>query len=228
VFGDVISLTESSRPTGWRFDCVRPGAGTDDSGEVMQVRILGRAIGSRVTWLYLALTLASALAVHLVFDVADDGFAAVVSRPVHLLYALAVAVVSFLAWRDLARGPRRERRRRLAIARAVVRRSAVSTLPVSCLLQSALAGGTLAIEGGDFGGMRLVLAILASLAAMVAGALVLRHVEQRVLHLVRAVFVMPEERREVRRRRATDVFALAATGSLYFLFVPKRPPPTFA
>lgn len=182
----------------------------------------------RGLWLYLGLTLASALAAHLVFDACDDGLIAVVSRPLHLVYLLVVGVVFALAWRDLARGNGADRRRRLALARAAVMRSGQRSVFAACVLQCGLAAGTLMLEGTAFGGTQLIIAVAAALVAVLAGTLALRSVERRILGLVDTVFVSPRPPRELRRRRASELVVRIAAERLYFLFVPKRPPPTFA
>ncbi len=179
------------------------------------------------TWLYVGLTLGSALAAHLVFDAVDDGAAALVAHPIHRLFLLVLCAVFVLSWRDLTQGDRVDRRRRLAIARTAVRRSGVSPIVVACALQAAIGGGSLIAEGADFGGLRLALAVVAAVLAMVIGALALRHIERRILRLVAVVFVSPQQQREVRRQCPTDVFTSPVTDLCFFL-VPNRPPPSFA
>jgi hypothetical protein len=181
----------------------------------------------RGTWLYLGLTLASGLAAHLVFDAIDDGARAVVTHPIHPLYLLVVGAVFVLSWRELTQGDRANRRRRLAVARTAVRRSGLSPFVVACLLQAAAAGGTLMFEGAAIGGLRLAIAVVAAVLAMLIGALALRHIERRILRLVETVFISPQQQREVRRQCATDVFSCPVTNLCFFL-VPNRPPPTFA
>lgn len=182
----------------------------------------------RGVWLYLGLTLASALAAHLIFDALDDGLIAVVSRPLHLAYLLVVGVAFALAWRDLAGGHRAERRRRLALARSAVMRSRRRSVFAACVLQIGLAATTLMLEGAAFGGPQLVFAVAAALLAVLAGALALRSVERRILGLVDTVFISPRPPRDLRCRRAGEMLVRIAVERLYFLFVPKRPPPTFA
>jgi hypothetical protein len=176
-------------------------------------------------WLYLSLTLASALAAHLVFDAVDDGLAAVFTRPIHLLYLTVVVVLFVFACCELGRGVRADRLRRLAIARDTMRRMGPSPLVAACFLQAATACGTLVLEGAAFDGIRLALAVAATAVALFVGALALRQVECRILRLVEAVFVSPLAQRPPRRRNATDVYVHAASAWLYFLFAPKRPPP---
>jgi hypothetical protein len=180
-------------------------------------------------WLYLSLTLASALAAHLVFDAIDDGVTAVFTRPIHLVYLAVVGMFFVLACCELGRGARADRRRRLAIARAAMRRSGSLPFVAACVLQAGTACGTLAFEDAVLDGTRLALAVVATVLALLVGALALRHVERRFLRLVEAVFVSPKpHQRSARRRNATDVFVYAASAWLYFLFVPKRPPPLSA
>jgi hypothetical protein len=182
----------------------------------------------RGVWLYLGLTLASALAAHLIFDAFDDGLAAVVSRPLHLVYLLVVGAAFALAWRDLAGGNGADRRRRLALARSAVARTGRRSVLAACVLQLGLAAGTLMLEGAAFSGMQLIIAVAAALLAVLAGSLALRSVERRILGLIDTVFVSPERQREAPRRRGIGAPVLVATERLYVLFVPKRPPPTFA
>jgi hypothetical protein len=179
-------------------------------------------------WLYLGLSLASALASHLVFDVVDDGFTAVFARPVHLVYFAVGAVLFALACGELGRGTRTDRLRRLAMARAAMRRSGPSAVVATCILQTVTAGGTLLLEGAAFDGGRLALAVAAAVLVMLAGTLALRHVERRILRLVEALFVSPRAQRRTDRRNVADVFVYAAAARRYLLFAPNRPPPLLA
>jgi hypothetical protein len=177
------------------------------------------------TWLYLGLTLVSALATHLIFDAIDDGPAAIGTRPVHLLYLAVVAVALLFAWADFARGDGADLRRRLALARAAVRSNRPVPFIAAILLQAALAIGTVLLEPQAFGPANLILAFSAALIALCVGAVASRHVERRIIGLMYRVLLSPHTHAKP-HRTAEDVVVRAFTEQPFLLFVPNRPPPS--
>lgn len=181
----------------------------------------------RSWWIYLSLTLASALVAHLAFDAADSGLAALVTRPIHVLYALIVAVAFAGAAFDVYGHGSAERRRRVALMQSALGDRRTPML-VSFLVQVALAGGTVRVEGPAGGGPQLLLSVLCAVAAMLVGALLLRRIESSILRLVLAAFAGRRPRGRALRSAAMRPRVAAAVESAYHLFRPNRPPPLFA
>jgi len=181
----------------------------------------------RSWWIYLSLTLASALAAHLAFDAADGGLAALISRPIHLLYGLVVVVAFAGAALDVYAHRPAERRRRIALMQGALGEGRVP-LAVSLLMQSALAGASLRFEPSGGSAPQLALAGVCALVALCVGALLLRRIESSILRLVRAAFAGRRPRRSIRRTAGVRLRAVVALERTYCLFRPNRPPPLFA
>lgn len=181
----------------------------------------------RSWWTYLGLTLASALTGHLVFDAIDDGPAAIVTRPIHLLY-LAVVVLAFAgAARELCARRGSERRRRIALLQRALRLRG-TPLAGSLVAQVSLAGATLRLENAHFTPAHVAAAAVCALFALVVGALLLRRLESGLLRLVRAVFAVRRPRALVRPAHDAPLLPAVRAQRAYGLFRPNRPPPLFA
>jgi hypothetical protein len=179
-------------------------------------------------WTYLSLLLASALAAHLAFDVADSGLSSVVSRPIHLVYVLVVLAALGAAAVELYRPSGAERRRRAALVRSTLRWNGPLPLAVAIAFQALLAASTLAIEGGLLDGSRMLVAAASAIIAIVVGALALRTVHRRVLQFAAATFASREPPRPGPAAGDPIFEIVSAAEQLYYLFRPNRPPPTFA
>ena len=161
------------------------------------------------------LTLASALAAHFVFDVVEGGFERLISHPIHLLYVLIVAAVFASAAREIGAARR-------------MRPSPCRTRPVllvaNIVAQLVLTWSTLALEGMSFQGVRVAVATLAAIFAVILGALTLGRLEAGLVRIVLARYVPRDRRRIV---VAVDPrLAFASTGErVHDLFRPKRAPP---
>ncbi|HTJ25671.1 MAG TPA: hypothetical protein VMA36_05835 [Candidatus Limnocylindria bacterium] len=173
---------------------------------------------------YLAVTLASALLAHALFDVVDGGFAALVTRPIHLLYALAVLAAFAAAAAELYHPRAAERRRRAALARAQVRRGGTSAILTCAGAQTLLAAATLLLDGAQLDPARLVVAACSALVAIVVGALAVRSVESAVLDVVALFVALAPERPPHHGSRRRDRAVVTHEAS-YTLFRPKRAPP---
>jgi hypothetical protein len=178
----------------------------------------------RSWWTYLGLTLASALIGHLIFDALDDGLAAVVARPIHIVYALIVLAAFAAAIVDVYGHPGAERRRRIALMQSGLREGPAPIVG-SVLVQIALAVTTLRLEGARFDQPHLMLAAICALFALLVGALVLRRIESGILRIALAAFA-PRRPRPARRSVFDVLLATVPIAQLvYGLFRPNRPPP---
>lgn len=177
---------------------------------------------------YLGLTLASALVAHVTFDAVASGAAAIVTRPIHLLYAVIVLAALAAARAELFHRLPSERRRRAALFRTAMQHTGYAWLAATVGLQAILAAGTLRLEGDPSDGSHLVAAALSALVAIIAGTLVLRRVERRALELVAAWFAGREPDLPTFTLVAPYVETAAADERPYCLFRPNRPPPAFA
>jgi len=180
-------------------------------------------------WSYLGLTLASALFAHLVFDAIDSGLGAVLSRPIHLVYAAIVVLVLGIAAREAWHEPVAEMRRRYALRWARLRSHAARSTLATVATQLALAVAMFALEGGTIDGPRVFVAALCALIAIIAGTVLLRSLQRRVVGIVAGSFTA----RRPASLLVSGFLAHAAcvarpTDDPYVLFRANRPPPIFA
>ncbi len=181
----------------------------------------------RSWWTYLGLTLASALIGHLIFDAIDDGLAAIVTRPIHLVYAAIVLAAFAGAFLDGYGHTGAERRRRIALMHSGLGNRTAS-LAGSIVAQLVLAGATLRLEDLRFDQPHVAFAALFAVLAVFVGALVLRRFESGLLRFVLAVFAARRPRSLARPTRHHSLAVVPSAGRSYGLFRPNRPPPLFA
>lgn len=181
----------------------------------------------RSWWTYLGLTLASALAAHLVFDAVDDGLVAIFTRPIHLVYVTTVALAFVGAARQLYGPGGAERRRRTALMQRGLG-TGVVPLAGSFALQAGLAAVTLHLEAAQLDPSHLGVAAVCALVALLVGALLLRRLESGLLRFALAVFAARRPRALAPPGVAVPRFAVARAERAYGLFRPNRPPPLFA
>ncbi len=174
-----------------------------------------------------ALAFSCAVLVHgAVHAVGDRGFAW--DSPAHAaMLAVALALLAGVAVPLGLVGPRRERRRRLALVRAALGPLTPRGAVVGALAQVGLAAALLGAEGAVLAPDRLALALASGLVALVCCTLLLAAGGERVVALLvalaatrpRSAAPRPLRRRPAPRLRASEP---------YRLFVPTRPPPLAA
>jgi len=182
----------------------------------------------RSWWTYLALTLASSLIGHLVFDALDDGLLSVIAHPIHLVYLLVVLGTLGAAVADLYWHPPSERRRRIALMRGALRNRRALTA-VSLLTQIVIGATTILFEENAIvDAWQLAVSALCALLALLLGAFALRRFESAILRLVIAAFIMRRPREPLRPKPDFSLAVATPHELTYCLFRPNRPPPTFA
>ena len=200
-------------------------------GQALRLRteisvILRRTESPRGWWTVLAITLATALVAHLAFDVIDDGWSALL-RPLHVVYLAFVVAAFAFASREISAPSRSERRRRLALMHARLRRA---SRPFALILTSqvGLAAFSLCLEPHGLNPLQLTAAALAAALALLAGAVVMRRVERAVLRFAAGVFARIQPRSRTAFTVALHPRVAVRIDDPYALFRPNRPPPAFA
>jgi hypothetical protein len=179
-------------------------------------------------WSYLGLTLASALLAHLIFDAIESGLAAIVTRPIHLVYGAIVLAVLCAATLEIVRARGADLRRRNALRWSSLRLGGARLMAATIAVQGMLAATMFALEGGAVDGTRLVVAALCALLAIVVGTFVLRSVHRRVAHFVAGTFAARRPPSlPITSLRPGAIYAAHPIDDPYYLFRANRPPPSF-
>lgn len=148
--------------------------------------------------------------------------------PAHgIMLAAALVLLALVAGPLGLVGPRRERRRRLALVRAALGPPSWGFTAAGLALQAALAGLLLFAEGASLEPDRVVLALACGLIALLCSAFALRATQARVVAVLVALAAATAAPVSRAARRAVAPRAAAAT-IRYNLFVPNRPPPALA
>jgi hypothetical protein len=177
--------------------------------------------------LWAALTFSFALLVHGAIHAAG-GESFVWDSPDHLvMLAAAFGLLGSVAVPLGLVGPARERRRRLALVRAMLGPVTPRVVAFGMLVQAALAVLLFAPEGVTFEPDRIAQAIVSGLIALLCSAFLFRATRDRVVALLSALVtaLAPAPPRATLRRRAPRP---ARATVPYRLFVPNRPPPLAA
>ena len=174
--------------------------------------------------LWAALTFSSAVLVHGVVH-AIGARAFVWDSPAHV--AMLVAALGLLAGVAVPLGlvgPARERRRRLALARASLGALGAGLVAVGLVTQAVIAALLLAAEGAALEPERVLMALACGLLALLCTSFLFRTTRDRVVALLVALAAVsvPSIPRAVLRR---SLRRPARATTPYRLFVPNRPPP---